>query len=72
MLDVRNEYLKWLSSEKLNKEEKNELESIKNNDKEMTDRFYCNLAFGTGGLRGVMGVGTNRMNRFIIQADLEV
>ena len=66
-----NDYLKiyneWLNSPLLNKEEKEELLAIKNDDTAIKDRFYRDLAFGTGGLRGVMEVGTNRMNRFIIR-----
>ena len=60
-------YQEWLNSPLLNKEEKEELLSIKDNPSLIEDRFYKDLAFGTGGLRGVMEVGTNRMNRFIIR-----
>ena len=60
-------YNEWLNSPLLNKEEKEELLSIKDNASLIEDRFYKDLAFGTGGLRGVMEVGTNRMNRFIIR-----
>ena len=60
-------YQEWLNSPLLNKEEKEELLSIKDNASLIEDRFYKDLAFGTGGLRGVMEVGTNRMNRFIIR-----
>ena len=60
-------YNEWLNSPLLNKEEKEELLSIKDNPSLIEDRFYKDLAFGTGGLRGVMEVGTNRMNRFIIR-----
>ena len=60
-------YNEWLNSPLLNKEEKEELLSIKDHPSLIEDRFYKDLAFGTGGLRGVMEVGTNRMNRFIIR-----
>ena len=60
-------YNEWLNSPLLNREEKEELLSIKDNPSLIEDRFYKDLAFGTGGLRGVMEVGTNRMNRFIIR-----
>ena len=60
-------YSEWLNSPLLNKEEKEELLAIKDNNNLIEDRFYKDLAFGTGGLRGVMEVGTNRMNRFIIR-----
>lgn len=43
-------------------------ELIENNPKELTDAFYTNLEFGTGGLRGIMGVGTNRMNKYTVGA----
>lgn len=65
MEKVKQEYLRWLESEKLNEEEKNELKAL--NEEEIFDRFYRDLEFGTGGLRGVMAVGTNRMNKFIIR-----
>ena len=67
MRDYSKIYQTWLNSELLNKEEKAELLSIKDNDELIKDRFYRDLAFGTGGLRGVMEVGTNRMNRFVIR-----
>ncbi|ONI38483.1 phosphoglucomutase [Candidatus Epulonipiscium fishelsonii] len=54
-------YEEWLVEESLDSELKKELKEIIN-EEEISDRFYQNLAFGTGGLRGKMGVGTNRMN----------
>ena len=67
MRDYSKIYNEWLNSDLLSKEEKAELLAIKDNDGLIKDRFYRDLAFGTGGLRGVMEVGTNRMNRFIIR-----
>ena len=67
MRDYSKIYDEWLNSSLLNKEEKAELLAIKDNDELIKDRFYRDRAFGTGGLRGVMEVGTNRMNRFIIR-----
>ena len=67
MRDYSKIYNEWLNSDLLSKEEKAELLAIKDNDEQIKDRFYRDLAFGTGGLRGVMEVGTNRMNRFIIR-----
>ena len=67
MRDYSSVYQGWLNSSLLSKEEKEELLSIKNNDSQIKERFYRDLEFGTGGLRGVMEVGTNRMNRFIIR-----
>ena len=67
MRDYYSIYQEWLNSPLLSKEEKEELLSIKDDDNQIKDRFYRDLAFGTGGLRGVMEVGTNRMNRFVIR-----
>ena len=67
MRDYIKLYNEWLNSSLLNEQEKEELLAIKDNDELIKDRFYKDLAFGTGGLRGVMEVGTNRMNRFIIR-----
>lgn len=65
--DYQKIYNEWLNSPFLTKEEKEELLSIQNDPNQIKDRFYRDLAFGTGGLRGVMEVGTNRMNRFVIR-----
>lgn len=65
-MDYKKTYEAWLSSSLLTQEERNELVSIKDNDKEIQERFYKELEFGTAGLRGVMEMGTNRMNRFMI------
>ena len=67
MRDYIKLYNEWLNSSLLNNEEKEELLAIKNNGEQIKDRFYKDLAFGTGGLRGVMEVGSNRMNRFVIR-----
>ena len=67
MRDYQKIYKEWLNSSLLGEEEKEELVSIKDNDEVIKDRFYRDLEFGTGGLRGVMEVGTNRMNRFVIR-----
>lgn len=58
---------RWLISPSLNRELKKELELIKNNSTELEDRFYKNLEFGTGGMRGEIGVGTNRINVYTIR-----
>ncbi len=59
-MNYSEKYQKWLSF--ADEATKAELISIENNEKEIEDRFYKDLAFGTGGLRGVMGAGSNRMN----------
>ncbi|MFC5700912.1 phospho-sugar mutase [Cohnella faecalis] len=56
----------WLQDPTIDDETKVELTGITGQDKEIEDRFYRDLEFGTGGLRGVMGAGTNRMNRYVI------
>jgi len=59
------EFERWLAKAKDN-EIKNELLSVQGNDKEIEDRFYKALSFGTGGLRGIIGAGTNRMNIYTV------
>ena len=59
------EFERWL--ERVQGDEcKNELLSVKGMDKEIEDRFYKSLSFGTGGLRGIIGAGTNRMNIYTV------
>lgn len=64
-MNYREEYDRWLTSEIINEETKEELRNIKD-DKEIEDRFYKDLEFGTGGLRGVIGAGSNRMNVYTV------
>ncbi|NBI05379.1 phospho-sugar mutase [Senegalia massiliensis] len=59
-------YNHWLENENIDEETKKELRSIENNKEEIEERFYTDLAFGTAGLRGKMGAGTNRMNKYVI------
>ena len=66
-MDFMQEYEKWLSSPALSPAEHEELESIRGDEKEIESRFYDQLAFGTAGLRGTMGVGLNRMNIHVIR-----
>ncbi len=65
-MNYLEEYKKWTQSEDFDKETKAELEKIKDNEKEIEDRFYKELEFGTAGLRGVIGAGTNRMNKYTV------
>ena len=61
-----DEYKFWLESDCFDEKTKEELRSIADDDKEIQDRFYKNLKFGTGGMRGIMGAGTNRMNIYTV------
>ncbi len=65
MKHYREEYERWLSSAAFDEDTKRELSSL-TDEKDIEDRFYCDLAFGTGGLRGVLGAGSNRMNRYTV------
>ena len=62
----KQQYLKWLESDKLSDEEKAELNSISSNEDIIKERFYTSLEFGTAGLRGKMRVGTNAMNQHTV------
>ena len=66
MNDVKSLFSLWLEKTKDNPEIQRELLSVKDNDEEILDRFYKNLEFGTAGLRGVLGAGTNRMNTYTV------
>ena len=59
-------YNEWLNNPIFDEETKKELKSIEGNEKEIEDRFYKELEFGTAGLRGVVGVGLNRMNKYTV------
>ena len=63
----RETYEKWLNSPALSEQEWKELDAIRDDPKEIEDRFYAPLVFGTAGLRGIMGLGTNRMNIHVIR-----
>ena len=63
-MDIRKEYERWLEKAILDKDLIPELKEM--NDAQIEDSFYRNLAFGTGGLRGVIGAGTNRINIYTI------
>ena len=66
MINYQELYEKWLNSPSLTEEEKLQLKAVENDETEKEDRFYKELEFGTAGLRGKVGMGSNRMNRFII------
>ena len=63
----REIYNEWLESGKLSKEEKEELAAIRDDEKEIEYRFGRDLAFGTAGMRGILGLGTNMMNVYTVQ-----
>ena len=65
-MEYLNEYKKWCTSDVFDEETKKELLNIKDNKKEIEDRFYKELEFGTAGLRGIIGAGTNRMNIYTV------
>ena len=66
-MDYRELYNEWLTNPYFDDNTKKELEAIENDDKEIEDRFYKELEFGTAGLRGVIGAGTNRMNIYTVR-----
>lgn len=66
MIDISMEYRRWLGETRDNDELQTELKSIENDAAAIEDRFYRDLEFGTGGLRGVLGAGTNRMNVYTV------
>ena len=63
----RNEYERWLAADLEDADLKPELTKIKDNEDEMKERFAVALKFGTAGLRGVLGAGTNRMNIYVVR-----
>lgn len=64
---VREQFQYWLEDPYFDDKTKQELLAIRNDEKEVEDRFYKDLTFGTGGLRGVIGAGTNRMNLYVVR-----
>src|SRR6056297_3547338 len=66
MSDYMEKYMEWLENDFFDEQTTKDLESIKGNEEEIKDRFYSELNFGTAGLRGKVGAGTNRMNKYII------
>ena len=60
-------YKKWCTDPYFDVQTQEELKKLEGNEKEIEDRFYRQLEFGTGGLRGVIGAGTNRMNIYTVR-----
>lgn len=65
-MDYLKKYDYWCTNDVFDDETKNELFNIKNDENEIKERFYKDLEFGTAGLRGVIGAGTNRMNKYTV------
>ncbi|NDO46583.1 phospho-sugar mutase [Clostridium sp. MD294] len=65
-MDYKQKYAQWLEDDYFDAETKKELQSISGDDKEIKERFYKDLEFGTAGLRGIIGAGTNRMNIYTV------
>ena len=61
-MDYKARYEEWISNSYFDEDTRAELESIKEDENEIKERFYMDLEFGTAGLRGIIGAGTNRMN----------
>lgn len=66
-MDYKEQYNFWLTDAYFDEATKKELRDIAGNENEIEDRFYKDLEFGTGGLRGVIGAGTNRMNIYTVR-----
>lgn len=65
-MEYLKKYEEWCNDEIFDNETKEELLGIKDNDNEIKERFYKDLEFGTAGLRGIIGAGTNRMNKYTV------
>lgn len=65
--EILKRYEMWLNSEYLDEKDREELMSIKGNDAEIESRFYTDLSFGTAGMRGIRGIGKNRINKYNIR-----
>lgn len=66
-MNYKETYQEWLSNPYFDEATKQELKAIENDDNEIKERFYADLAFGTAGLRGIIGAGINRMNIYVVR-----
>lgn len=66
-MDYKEKYNMWITNPIFDEETKTELKAVSGNNEEIEDRFYKDLEFGTGGLRGIIGAGSNRMNRYTVR-----
>lgn len=67
MTDYKKVYEEWLANPYFDNATKEELRNIADDEKEIKERFYADLEFGTAGLRGIIGAGTNRMNMYTVR-----
>ncbi len=67
VMDYRESFRSWLQGDVFDTDTKEELKTIENDDKEIRERFGRDLEFGTAGMRGVIGAGTNRINRYVVR-----
>lgn len=65
-MGYQEKYQEWINNPYFDEETKEELQAIRDNEEEIRDRFYQDLEFGTAGLRGIIGSGTNRMNKYTV------
>ena len=66
-MDYREVYEQWLANPYFDDATKEELKNIAEEENEIKERFYMDLEFGTAGLRGIIGAGTNRMNIYVVR-----
>jgi phosphoglucomutase len=66
-MDYMKKYEEWTTNSYFDKETREELQDLKGNENEIKERFYKDLEFGTGGLRGILGAGVNRMNLYTVR-----
>ena len=66
-MDIGAIYTQWATNRYFDEESRKELEALEGNNLEIRDRFYKELDFGTAGIRGVIGAGTNRMNKYVVR-----
>ena len=72
MEDYKEIYNQWLENPYFDETTKDELKAIKDDENEIKERFYMDLEFGTAGLRGIIGAGTNRMNIYVVRRATQV
>ena len=66
-MDYKTVYEQWISDPSFDEATRDELKAISGDEKEIKERFYTELEFGTAGLRGIIGAGTNRMNEYVVR-----